>query len=386
VYCSCYRALFPCPTPTAVAEASAFCATITNGGKVATNYPTRATAACGTSSDRYVSACKCGPTCTATPCSTPTAGLIYGDFECGLPPWSTQLPDPAASAQVLSPGFTGQKAFEADFTPPSISNEFGVSARVLGPAAPVTPGQTYKLTFATWFDDGSTGFTGVMINDKPYMTIDAGDFGTGHWHFNQLGWTANATETSAVPKFEFLFGDTKSVDKIDGVVFAPLSATCDPKPATGILPDGEFECGLGSWTAQIPDAAATASINSGNAFIGNKAFQVVFNPPPQTPQLGVSARIVSKKITVIPGTTYLLQFYTFFDNLNAGFIGVQINDQSLYTVDAADKGFGFYHLNEVVWQPAAGVKSATIKFEFLFGNGPHSVDRIDSIVFQPYNA
>ncbi|KAH6678711.1 hypothetical protein B0J14DRAFT_615374 [Halenospora varia] len=357
---NCYRALFPCPSPTAVSAASAFCATITGSGITATNYPARATAACGTSADRYISACKCGPTCTPTAtqaCSTPTAGLIYGDFECGLPAWSTQLPDAAASAKISSPGFTGQKAFEADFSPPSVSNELGVSARLLGPAVPITPGQTYKLTFATWFDIGSSGFTGVMINNKPYRTIDANDFGTGHWHFNQLAWTANATETTAAPKFEFLFGGTKSVDKIDDVVFAPLSATCGLNPATGILPDGEFECGLGSWTAQTPDSAAIATVKSGNAFIGDKAFEVVFTPPPKTPQLGVSARLLSKKLDVIPGTTYLLQFYTFFDNGDAGFIGIQINDQPLYTIDARDKGFGFYNLNEVVWKPADGIKT-----------------------------
>ncbi|KAH8666019.1 hypothetical protein BGZ60DRAFT_432182 [Tricladium varicosporioides] len=388
IACNADKALFPCPTPTAVAEASAFCVTITSSGKTATNYPARATAACGTSADRYISACKCGPTCTATvtkPCSTPTAGLIYGDFECGLSPWSTQLPDAAASARVLSPGFTGQKAFEADFNPPSVSKELGVSARLLGPAVPVTPGQTYKLTFATWFDIGSSGFIGIMINNKPYRTIDANDFGMGHWHFNQLSWTANVTEVSAAPKFEFLFGETKSVDKIDNVIFAPLPATCGPKPAAGILPDGEFECGLGSWTVQTPDSAATASVKSGNAFIGDKAFEVVFSPPPKTPQLGVSTRLISKKLEVTPGTTYLLQFYTFFDNGDAGFIGLQINDQPLYTIDARDKGFGHYNLNEVIWKPADGVKSATIKFEFLFGSGPLSVDRIDSIVFQPYN-
>ncbi|EPE32834.1 hypothetical protein GLAREA_05846 [Glarea lozoyensis ATCC 20868] len=383
---NCYRALFPCPTPTAVSQAAAFCATITSGGVTATNFPARATAACGTSAARYISACKCGPTCTTTAaCSTPTAGLIYGDFECGIPPWTTQIPDAAASVKVSSPGFTNQKAFEVDFTPPSVVTEFGVSARIIGPAAPVSPGKTYKLTFATWFEFGSSGFTGVMINDIPYRTIDPNDYGMGHWHFNQLAWTANATETTATPKFEFLFSPSQSVAKVDDVVFAALSATCNANPPVGILPDGEFECGLGSWTTQNPDSAATVSISTGSAYIGSKAFQVAFKPPPQNAPLGVSARLISKKLTVVPGTAYYLQFYTFFDNVNAGFIGVMINDQAVYTIDAADKGAGYYNVNDVIWTPATGVKTATIKFEFLFGNGPASVDRIDSIIFQPFN-
>jgi hypothetical protein len=390
-YSSCYRALFPCPTPTAVSQAFAFCATITSGGQTATNFPARATAACGTSPDRYISACKCGPTCTTTAaCSTPTAGLIYGDFECGLPPWTTQVPDPAASVKISSPGFTGQKAVEADFTPPPQTPEFGTSARIISPAAPVAPGVTYKLTFATWFAPGSSGFTGIMINDIPYRTIDVFDFGPqGSWHFNQLGWTANATETSALIKFEFLYGgDSKSVFKVDDVVFTPLSATCNPNPPVGLLPDGEFECGLGSWTTEKPDPAATISIATGasNANIGEKSFQVSFKPPPQNAPLGVSARLISKKFTVVPGAAYYLQFFNFFDNTSAGFIGVMINDVPVYTIDAKDRNTpGFYYSNDIVWTPAAGVKTATIKFEFLFGNAPASVDRIDSVVFQPFN-
>jgi hypothetical protein len=264
----------------------------------------------------------------------------------------------------------------------------GVSARIVSPAVPVTPGVTYKLTFATYFDVGSSGFTGVVINGNAQATIDVFDFGPGHWHFNQVGWTASASDTSAVIKFEFLYGgDSKSVFKVDDIVFTPLSATCNPNHPVGLLPDGEFECGLGSWTTEKPDPAATISIATGKstADIGEKAFQVSFSPPPQNAPLGVSARLISKQLTVVPGTAYYLQFFTFFDNTSAGFIGVMINDVPVYTIDASDKGAGFYFPNDVVWTPAAGVRSAVIKFEFLFGNGPASVDRIDSVVFQPFN-
>ncbi|KAJ2969355.1 hypothetical protein NUW58_g10009 [Xylaria curta] len=54
---NCYRALFPCSTSSAVAEALRYCATVS--AKSATNYPSKAIAACGTKIDRYISACSC---------------------------------------------------------------------------------------------------------------------------------------------------------------------------------------------------------------------------------------------------------------------------------------------------------------------------------------
>lgn len=390
---SCFRALFPCLSPAAVSTASAFCATITSGTSTATNFPSRATAACGTDLVRYVSACKCGPTCSGSTSSTSTssactpsttAGLVYGDFECGLAPWSTQVPDPAATPTISSPGFMGNKAFEVDFHAPSVSKDQGASARLISPGISVRPGFNYKLTFATWFDNGNAGFTGVMVNNKPIYTIDANDFGFGHWHFNQLSWTPNGTEFSAIIKFEFVFEETTSIDKIDSVIFGVTSASCGSPVPVGILPDGEFECGLGTWTLQVPDTAVTASV-TGNAHIGNSAFEVDFHSPAVSPQQGVSARIISQTLQVNPGRSYYLQFYSFFDNPNAGFIGVQINGAAVYTVDARDKGSGGWFSNDVIWVPAAGVTSATINFEFLFVSGTSSVDRIDSVVFQPFN-
>ncbi|KAK5625806.1 hypothetical protein RRF57_001522 [Xylaria bambusicola] len=56
----CYRALFPCPSPSAVTEAVRFCATVSADS--VTNYPTRAVDACGTGKERYISACSCPAT------------------------------------------------------------------------------------------------------------------------------------------------------------------------------------------------------------------------------------------------------------------------------------------------------------------------------------
>jgi len=169
-----------------------------------------------------------------------------------------------------------------------------------------------------------------MVNNRPILTIDANDFGFGHWRFNQLPWAANATEIAATIKYEFLFGKTTSVDKVDSVIFAPISASCGSSVPVGLLPDGEFECGLGAWTVQVPDTAATASVKTGNADIGQSAFEVDFHSPPVSPQQGVSARIISKVVPVTSGAPHYLQFYTFFDNDNAAFIGVLINGAAVY--------------------------------------------------------
>lgn len=86
---------------------------------------------------------------------------------------------------------------------------------------------------------------------------------------------------------------------------------------------------------------------------------------------------------VTPGSIYTLSFSTFFDNLDAGFIGVMFNGVPVRTVDARDNGWGAYHPNQVSWTPAAGVTTAAIRFEFLFVSSVSSIDRLDSIVFGP---
>jgi hypothetical protein len=136
---------------------------------------------------------------------------------------------------------------------------------------------------------------------------------------------------------------------------------------------------------QVPDPAATADVKFRNGNIGSGAFEVDFQTPPVSPQQGVSARVISPVLPVTAGTSYYLQFYSFFDNLSAGFIGVMINGNPVYTVDATDKGAGFYHVNDVIWVAPAGVTAANISFEFLFSPGQSSVDRIDSVVFQAFN-
>ena len=108
--------------------------------------------------------------------------------------------------------------------------------------------------------------------------------------------------------------------------------------AQNLIPDGDFESGLGSWTVQVPDPSAATSLTS-PGYTASYAFQVHFTAPATSPQLGVSARIIAPAITVSAGTTYQLTFATFFDNWNAGFVGVLVNDSVSVTgttVDARD--------------------------------------------------
>jgi hypothetical protein len=144
--------------------------------------------------------------------------------------------------------------------------------------------------------------------------------------------------------------------------------------------NGDFESGLTSWTVQVPDAAATYFVGS-PAHTGTKSFQVHFTPPSQGKELGVSARIISAPVAVQRNVPYKLTFWTYFDNASAGFIGVQLNGQPQYTIDATDHGWGgAFTLNTVNYTPTTD--TVTITFEYLFGS-INSLDRIDSVTFAP---
>lgn len=232
---SCYRALFPCGNPTALTSAISFCQALTAASPVTT--PTRATAACGAGSSRYLSACSCGPTCRTTTttttttspsvntaCPTPTALVPNGDFECIYNVvWDPQVPDPSAIWELRSPGNTGQFAFEAHLLSPPATPDLGVSVRVTSQSFIVTPGVRYRLGFASWFDDTAAGFIGVMINGVPVYTVDAGDKGpAGVWYANEVVYTPAVASLNV--RFEFLFGNqhVPALHRVDSVTFTPV--------------------------------------------------------------------------------------------------------------------------------------------------------------------
>ncbi|TGJ87839.1 hypothetical protein E0Z10_g913 [Xylaria hypoxylon] len=146
------------------------------------------------------------------------------------------------------------------------------------------------------------------------------------------------------------------------------------------VPNGDFECGLTPWTVEVPDAAASYFLGAPGHTTSN-SFQVRFTPPTRGTQFGVSARIISAPVRVVPNVAYRLNFWTYFDNQNAGFIGVKFNGVARYTIDATDHGWGGdFTSNTVDYTPTN--ETVTITFEYLFVSTA-SLDRIDSVVFAP---
>ncbi|KAK1953680.1 hypothetical protein LY78DRAFT_664304 [Colletotrichum sublineola] len=222
---NCYRALFPCPSPSAVSSASAFCATITAGGTTATDFPARASSACGTVASRYISACGCGPTCSVTPTPTPTPCPAYGgllangDFECGISPWTVEVPDAGASTTITpSSSNSGGRSFEAKLLQDRPRQEPVLSVSASSNIFSVEPNVPCKLTFALWFDNMDAGFVGIKFNGAPVRTVDARDgAGWGVWKSVSIDYTPSSDRLQV--KFEFLYGRVASVVRLDSVVF-----------------------------------------------------------------------------------------------------------------------------------------------------------------------
>jgi hypothetical protein len=308
--------------------------------------------------------------------------LANGDFECSLAGWTPTRFDPAASGAVTSPGNTGFKSFEVTFKPPAVSPSQGTNFHIETDPFVVKPGTTYLLSYSTWFGNADAGFIGVMINGKPKRTVDARDFGANVWHGNELAWTAGPADKTVTVGFDFVFGNAPpSKDRIDSVKFVPLPS-CDAAPWPGLLPNGGFDCGIGSWVVQVPDTAAKASVVNTGQYSGDGAFEVSFIAPRVSDDGGVSARITSKKIKVKPGTTYELSYFAYFSEGAQGFIGVMVNGVPIQTKDANDGGppGGFYKEGKATWTAGPGVTSAAIRYEFIFS--ATSVNRLDNIVFK----
>lgn len=164
------------------------------------------------------------------------------------------------------------------------------------------------------------------------------------------------------------------------IITSTTNPAC-PTPTIGVVPNGDFECGITSWTPQVPDSAATWKISSPGA-TGTNAFEADLLSAPATPELGVSVRVTSAAVAVTPGVPYVLAFNSWFDDLLSGFIGVMVNDSPIYTVDATDKGAGSWQLNEVPYTPTTS--TVTLRFEFLFGTQHEPrVQKIDTVVLRP---
>ncbi len=376
----------------------------------ATNYPTAATAVCGNAPSLYLSACKRDPTCaptgtpatsttTATSTSTTTTssgcsptpsngGLVYGDFECGgLGVWTPRILDSGLTIAVATPGLTGKLSVQGQFPGASSCGHNCDSGIINTGPLPVTPGVSYKVTFAAWMDGSSNGFVGLMINNGGQRTVAPGEIPFSQWGLIQHPWVAPAGITTADVALDW-FGPAA---RLDTITFAPLSAYCGANPPLGILPDGEFECGLGAWTQEVPDSLCTAGVSSTVGLIpatqGIKAFGAYTwlastgGPNRSQQQNGVSARLTSAVMPVTPGKKYMLAFTAYFNNFGIGFIGVKINGAVVMTRDPGDshQGTGYFASNQWFWVAPAGVTTATVTFEAAFSSA--GVMGVDSVIF-----
>jgi len=112
-------------------------------------------------------------------------------------------------------------------------------------------------------------------------------------------------------------------------------------------------------------------------FDSNYAFQV--NQYGPLDGVGLGEATVSQLQYITPGTTYSFSFDTFW--IGSGFIGVKLNGQPVWTVDAEDnKGPGVWNTNSFNFTATAG--QYLFEFEFLFGSS-NSYAKIDNVVLNP---
>jgi len=129
-----------------------------------------------------------------------------------------QILDKAVGWFPITLGDTRKISIQMKFVPPSQGTQGGVGSRLISAPVTVQPGVPYRLTFWTSFDNRDAGFIGVMFNDVPYYTVDAGDHGYGTYIFYPNSFDYTPTNSTVTVKFEFLFtGNVPSLMLVDTV-------------------------------------------------------------------------------------------------------------------------------------------------------------------------
>ncbi|KAL8928037.1 MAG: hypothetical protein Q9172_001092 [Xanthocarpia lactea] len=231
---SCLRALFPTPSPAVYSSNGAFCATYTTSiNTITTNFPSRASTACGTAPARYSSACSCKPTISSTlatttstsstpTCSTPptpaTNNIVKnGGFECGLAPWIAT--DSSGSIHsITQPGDAASNA-AYQFNPGPTSEEtFLHPANIKQNLTALTVGAEYVLRFRTYFGQCArlTNYIRVFVGRWEVTMVDSCENVVGRYADNGAGFVAGAESGELV--FEFVSTDVLATTRIDGVV------------------------------------------------------------------------------------------------------------------------------------------------------------------------
>ncbi|KAL9033344.1 MAG: hypothetical protein Q9214_007561, partial [Letrouitia sp. 1 TL-2023] len=163
--------------------------------------------------------------------------------------------------------------------------------------------------------------------------------------------------------------------------------SCTPSPANNLIKNGGFECGLAPWIAadvvntkhyvRYPNVNGPGE-SSPNAYEFNQV-------GPVDEDSNMHPASVSQDITVTAGVEYVLHFQTYFDKCTGGegFVGVMLNHEPYYTVDACDRyptyidGFGD---NAIIFTP--DTTTVNVRFEFLTGE-PDAAIKIDNVSVLP---
>jgi len=139
------------------------------------------------------------------------------------------------------------------------------------------------------------------------------------------------------------------------------ASTCAPTPY-GVFQNGGFECGISPWRALVTHGTTYAVTSPGKT--GGFAFEVVQNAA--LDGVGLGQATLQQLFYITPGTQYTLTLDSFFDVGNGGFIGVNLNGQPQYTVDASDNlGPRVWNSNTIVFTARTG--QYLLEFEFMFG-------------------
>ena len=118
---------------------------------------------------------------------------------------------------LTSPGEEGAYALEIDQNAPL--DGVGLGEATASQLFYLTAGVTYTLNFQSYWSIGSGGFIGVKLNGQPVYTVDAEDHaGPGVWNSNTVTFTASG---QLLLEFEWLFGSSGAVSKIDNVSLTP---------------------------------------------------------------------------------------------------------------------------------------------------------------------
>jgi len=116
------------------------------------------------------------------------------------------------------------------------------------------------------------------------------------------------------------------------------------------------------WRALVTHGTTYAVTSPGKT--GGFAFEVVQNAA--LDGVGLGQATLQQLFYITPGTQYTLTLDSFFDVGNGGFIGVNLNGQPQYTVDASDNlGPRVWNSNTIVFTARTG--QYLLEFEFMFG-------------------